>query len=254
MLPWMAERSIAVISDIHGNAVAFEAVLQNLERYPADEVVCLGDTVQGGTQPREVVDLLKVLGCPVILGNADAYVLEGAIKEDSTEAVSEPMKQIRDWTYEQLGEDGRKFLSTYLSLHEVEITPGVSLFCFHGTPDSYDGVLLPQTSEEELRSAFAGHDAPFMCGGHTHIQWTVAVDGTRFFNPGSVGLAYNRFLEQEEFFFYPLAEYAMVIAEGDTVRIEFCHVPYDVDQLEKAALASGRPFSENEGAKYRPKV
>lgn len=242
------------MSDIHGNAVALEAVIRNLKRYPADEVVCLGDAVQGGTQPRRVVELLQELGCPVILGNADAYVLEGAVQESSTEAVSEPMKMVRDWTYEQLGEDGRQFLSTFLATHEIEITPGVALLCFHGTPDSYDGVLLPQTEEEELRSAFAGHDVAYMCGGHTHIQWTVSVDGTRFFNPGSVGLAYNRHMEQEEFYIYPLAEYAMVIAEGDAVRIEFCHVPFDVDQLEKTAAASGRPFSETEAAKYRPKT
>lgn len=246
-------KSIAVISDIHGNAVALEAVLENLRRYPAHEVICLGDAVQGGVQPRQVVELLQELGCPVILGNADAYVLEGAVKDTSTEAVSEPMQMVRDWTYEQLGEEGRKFLSTFVATHETEVTPGVSLLCFHGTPDSYDGVLIPQSSEEELRSALAGHDAAYMCGGHTHIQWTVAVDGTRFFNPGSVGLAYNRYMEQEEFYIYPLADYAMVIAEGETVRIEFCHVPYDVDLLEKAAIASGHPFAETEAHRYRPR-
>jgi predicted phosphodiesterase len=57
---------IAVISDMHGNCVALDAVLADLESHPVDRVVCLGDAVQGGPQPAEVVARLRELGCPVV--------------------------------------------------------------------------------------------------------------------------------------------------------------------------------------------
>ena len=68
---------LAVISDIHGNAIALDAVLADLERRPADRLICLGDSIQGGAQPAEVVARLRELACPAVMGNADAWLLSG---------------------------------------------------------------------------------------------------------------------------------------------------------------------------------
>ena len=67
---------LALVSDIHGNDTALAAVVAELERLGIERVVCLGDAVQGGSQPREVLDRLAALGWPVILGNADDFLLE----------------------------------------------------------------------------------------------------------------------------------------------------------------------------------
>ena len=66
---------LGVLSDIHGNRVALDAVLDDVANHPVDQWVCLGDTVQGGAQPVEVLDRLVELDCPVIIGNADEEVL-----------------------------------------------------------------------------------------------------------------------------------------------------------------------------------
>ena len=68
--------NIALISDIHGNLAAFEAVLADIERVQPDQVDCLGDVLAEGPQPREVLARLRALGCPVVLGNADAELLD----------------------------------------------------------------------------------------------------------------------------------------------------------------------------------
>jgi predicted phosphodiesterase len=67
----------ALVSDIHGNTVALDAALADLKAHPVDQVVCLGDAIQGGPQPAGVVARLRELGWPVIMGNADAWLLSG---------------------------------------------------------------------------------------------------------------------------------------------------------------------------------
>lgn len=243
---------IGIFSDIHGNAVALDAMLQDLKTHPADTYICLGDALQGGCQPREVAAKLGEMGCPVIMGNADSFVLKGKPESSSVEAVSPPMMEVREWTVEQLGEEGMRFIESFIPTYEVDMGQAGKLLCFHGSPSSFDEVLLPESPVEELKNALDA-DAPLMCGGHTHLQWIVSLENMVFFNPGSVGVSYNRNLEMEVFYIYPVAEYAIVTTEGSVFNVEFCRVPFDVDDLESAAKASGRPYSENEGAKYRPR-
>lgn len=66
---------VALISDIHGNAVALEAALAAIEEEGVDRVVCLGDVAATGAQPRQVIRRLRELGCPVVMGNTDAQFL-----------------------------------------------------------------------------------------------------------------------------------------------------------------------------------
>jgi hypothetical protein len=78
-------KRIALISDIHGNAVALEAVLDDLAGRRAAELVCLADVAAGGPLPREALARLPELGCPVVLGNADGWLLEGVPSEPGQE-------------------------------------------------------------------------------------------------------------------------------------------------------------------------
>jgi Calcineurin-like phosphoesterase superfamily domain len=65
-------KRVALISDVHGNAVALQAVLDDLAGRRIAELVCLADVAAGGPQPREALSRLRALGCPVVMGNADA--------------------------------------------------------------------------------------------------------------------------------------------------------------------------------------
>ena len=137
----------ALISDIHGNAVAFEAVLAELERDPVDQVVCLGDALQGGSQPADVFALLRRLDCPIVLGNADAFLLDA---DAGVEVPTETQLDVRAWTRTQLGADGLSYIETFEPTLSVRLGGGRELLAFHGSPSSYDDVILPHETRPRL--------------------------------------------------------------------------------------------------------
>ena len=235
---------LALLSDQHGNDVAFQAALEDIEHLGVDDVVCLGDVVQGGTQPAETLDRLAVLGCETVLGNADAFLLE--IPDDSPEPVTERQLEVRNWTLAQLSpshlEQIRAFAPVVRREHE-----GVWLLLFHGSPRSYDDVLLPELGGEALEP-FLGRDAALLAGGHTHLQWTRRIGDALYVNPGSVGISYDR--QADSLALRPLAEWALVTIENGAVAVEFRQIPYSVDDVRAAARRSGRPFGDEWAAQW----
>jgi len=137
---------VAAISDIHGNRFALDAALADIEKRAIDRIVCLGDTVQGGPQPVETVERLRKLGSPVVLGNADAWLLNE--EADSAEPTSEEQREVRAWTISKLSRADLDFLRSYKPTVEIKLDEGQRLLCFHGSPTSYDDILLPDSPKE----------------------------------------------------------------------------------------------------------
>ena len=175
---------LALVSDIHGSDDALAAVLGELGELGIERVVCLGDAVQGGDQPREVLDRLAALGWPVILGNADAFLLE--IPEDSPEPLTQGHLSKREWTLAQLEPGHLDQIRSFSPTLDVELEDGLTLRAFHGSPHSYDDVLLPDSPDAQVERLLGGSGVDVLAGGHTHMQWTRYVDGALFVNPGSV--------------------------------------------------------------------
>jgi predicted phosphodiesterase len=171
--------SLALVSDIHGNGRALAAVVDELERLEVREAICLGDAVQGGDEPREVLDRLAALGWPVILGNADDFLLE--IPADSPEPITDRHLSKREWTLEQLEPRHLDQIRSFPRTLELG-----RLLAFHGSPRSYDDVLLPETDDD---SAWRAESFDVLAGGHTHLQWTRLISGALYVNPGSVGVS-----------------------------------------------------------------
>ncbi len=245
---------IAVFSDIHGNNVALEALLADLDQNPADRLVCLGDAIQGGPQPAEVVRRLRELACLVVMGNADAWLLTGV--ETGNEPMSEGRRRMLDavrlWSLPRLSAEDRAFIESFRPTVEMALDAGRKLLCFHGSPASFDDIMLPDTPQEQLFQFLGKYDADVLTGGHTHVQYVrrLGSDGRFFFNPGSVGLAYSHHQPDDTFRADPWAEYAVLTSEGDRLALEFRRVPYDVAPLIEAYAASGRPFADQEIAQY----
>jgi predicted phosphodiesterase len=227
----------AVFSDVHGNLVALEAMLDDLERRPVDQLVCLGDALQGGPQPLECAERIAELGCPVVLGNADAFVLT---LDPGAEPATDEMVTTARWSQERLGERGLELIRGYEPTVRVDLGAGRTLLAFHGSPGWYNEILLPSTPEDVVRRALDGADADVVAGGHVHMQWTRPIAHKVLLNPGSVGLAYDH--EQPEVvFFEPRAEYAVV---SDRLEIELRRIPFDAEAVVRAVEASGRPHAE----------
>ncbi|MFZ0340990.1 MAG: metallophosphoesterase family protein [Gaiellaceae bacterium] len=230
---------LALISDQHGNDVAFRATLADLERLGVEEIVCLGDVVQGGAEPAQTLDRLAALGCETVLGNADAFLLE-IPADDSPEPVTERQLEVRDWTLAQLGPAHLEQIRSFAPVVHRKLD-GVSLVLFHGSPRSYDDVLLPELGGEAL-VPFLGHDAALLAGGHTHLQWTRRLGDALYVNPGSVGVSYDRHPDPPVL--RALAEWALVTVADGAVGVEFRQVPYAVEDFRAAAERSGRPYAD----------
>src|SRR5436190_23119873 len=92
---------IALVSDVHGNDVAFAAVVSELELVAPDAVVSLGDVAQGGPEPSATLDRLATLDTRAVMGNSDAFLLE--VPTGSPEPITEAQLEVREWTLGQLG-------------------------------------------------------------------------------------------------------------------------------------------------------
>ena len=244
---------IAIISDIHGNDVALDAVLADLERHAVDRVVCLGDAVQGGPQPAQVVSRLRALGCPVVMGNADAWLISG---QDSGREPISPERQarmdvVREWMLSCLTPGDRAFIADFQPTVTIETGVGPRLLCFHGSPASFDDVILPTTPEDAFQRLLGGYGGSILTGGHTHLQQVRRLGDYFFFNPGSVGLAYSHQQEDEAAFRVdPWAEYAVLSAEPGRLGLDFRRVSFDVAELLRAYRAGGHPFGAEAPAQY----
>jgi predicted phosphodiesterase len=209
---------LALVSDIHGNDTALAAVVGELERLEIDRVVCLGDAVQRGDQPRQVLDRLAELAWPVILGNADDFLLE--VREDSPEPVTEAQLERRRWTLSQLEPRHLEQMRSFVPTLAIELDGGLTLRAFHGSPRSYDDVLLPETPDAQAEQRWGGSGVDLLAGGHTHLQWTRTIDGALYVNPGSVGFAYDRFDDDPQ----PVSVAEFAIVTGGSV--EFRRTPW----------------------------
>lgn len=243
---------IAIISDIHGNCIALDVVLADLRQTPVDQIVCLGDAVQGGPQPAQVVARLKELTCPVVMGNADAWLLSG--QETGHEQIPaerlRKMQAIRDWSLSQLSTEDRAFIEQFQPTVTIVPETDRSLLCFHGSPTSFDDILLPTTPEEEVQRLLGNYASFILTGGHTHLQHVRRIGDSFFFNPGSVGFAYSHQQADDSFRADPWAEYAVLTLGSAGTGLEFRRVPFDTVQLIQAYQANGRPYADDAVSQY----
>jgi putative phosphoesterase len=238
-------RRVALISDQHANDIAFEAVADDIERIGVDQVVCLGDVAQGGAQPVEALARLRRLGAETVLGNADDFLLE--VPTDSPEEITESQLAVREWTLRRLAPEDIDLIRGFRATIELEIE-GRRLLCFHGSPRSYDDVLLPEADGVDLAPWIA--DVDLLIGGHTHRQWTRQIGRALFVNPGSVGLAFDQHQSEDDVRIRPVAEYAIAFVTGAAVSIDFRRIPYSLEELREVVIASGRPDAEAHLALY----
>lgn len=246
---------IVVMSDIHGNAYALATLLPELRAESADAIVCLGDAIQGGAQPAETVALLREIACPVVMGNADAWLLTGV----ETDAGSIPesrkirLNDVRDWSLSQLSEADKAFIAAFEPTVELPLGERRNLLCFHGSPTSFDDILLPATPDEEFEGKLAAYQPNIMTGGHTHMQQIrrVGTGESFFFNPGSVGFAYKHYQPDGNFSADAWAEYAVLTFSKGQTGVEFRRVPYDVATIIEIYRRSGRPHASEAISQYQ---
>lgn len=227
---------IALIADIHGNRVALDAVLADLERAPADRLVCLGDVAEGGPQPVEAIARLRELDCPVVMGNCDGWL--ATLDPPDTERWRH---DVGCWTRERLAARDLDFLLSFRPVVELD-----GLLCFHGSPRSFVDTILPTFTDEELAEALGGTGARVLAGGHVHVQWTRRAGESLYVNPGSIGQAQL----PDRSGWAPRAEYAVVTIEERRLGVELRSVAYDAREVSRLCLERGMPHPEQTAARW----
>lgn len=224
---------LAIISDIHGNLPALEAVLDDIANQAVDEVYHLGDLVGYNPFPNEVVDKVKGLGIPGVVGNYDmaaAADVPDPIGAYLNPAISEMAKSIYRWTRAQVSPETRDYLLGLPERLTLKLN-GLEILLAHGSPRHIREYLRPRLSDEELRPVLEAIPAGALFTGHTHLPLVRQVAGKWLINPGSVG-----FPKDGDY----RAGWALVTVKGG-LKVEIRRVDYDVHRTVDALLAAGLP-------------
>lgn len=236
---------IALIADIHGNPIALDAILGDLQsQEPIDEVWMLGDLVAIGHDPLGVLERLAQLSnARYVRGNTEDYVTRGELPGPTMEEVQASPRLLPDfvhmaqsfaWTQGAVTAAGWFDWLADLPVEQRTTLPdGTRLLGVHASPGRTGGTgFHPGLSDVELRSLLAGCEADLVCVAHTHWPLDIEVDGVRVVNVGSVSNPVAPGL---------LASGVILDADQTGYRIEQRSVAYDRQAVIAAAHAARHP-------------
>ena len=231
---------IGLISDVHGNLLALEAVLAELEREELDGLVCLGD-IAVGPQPAAALARVRELGCPVVKGNWDEWFCAGMPPADTETA--RKLMEIGEFWAAQLSAEEIAEVRGYAPTVELDLGGGETALCFHGSPSSNTDGIYSVTPDDALARMLGDVSARavLLCG-HTHIQMLRRLEHSLVVNPGSVGLPFSDWAPHT-IRIAPWAEYAILGHDDGRLSVDFRRTSYDVDALLDLTLASGVPHA-----------
>jgi putative phosphoesterase len=213
---------IAIISDIHGNLPALEAVLTDLNEIRPDAVLHGGDLALGGPHPVEVVDRIRELGWPSVIGNTDE-----ALAEDpkTLEKKGKFIAQAAARTREMIGSERVKWLA---GLPLKERADGIAVV--HATPGDCWAIVAHDGPDDQLRGTFGTLGAPVAVYGHIHRPYVRHLGALTVVNSGSVSLSLDGDVR---------ATYVVI----DNGRVEHRRVAYDLDRVANDMVAIDYPNS-----------
>jgi predicted phosphodiesterase len=243
-------RTLAIVSDVHGNSVAFKAALDDMSGLGVDAVISLGDVAATGPSPVDSVRMMVRHRIPSVMGNTDERILRPDASKFNSERGSE-IPVIDEWCSKKLGAAEMARISTFKPLLHVQFG-SKNILCFHGSPRSNTEVIDASTAEKTIGEIFAGHATELFAGGHTHVQMLRRHGSSQIFNPGSVGLPY--YIGSDGSHYRPVrAEYAIIESNGPTLSVRFRRVAYDLDELVRDVQRSGMPHSDWWTSKWKNK-
>jgi predicted phosphodiesterase len=223
---------VAIVSDIHGNRRAFQAVLADLRQVAPDLVLHGGDLAYGGAHPADIIDQLRSLGWPGVRGNTDEMLwspeslAEFAARQPKLGPLLAILQEMIPPTLASIGEERLRWLEglPYLSSQE-----GFSLV--HASPGDLWRAPMPNASDDELQSTYASLGAQIVVYGHIHRPYIRRPRGMTIANTGSVSQSYDGDRR---------ASYLVIDGESITIR----RVEYDVESEAKELLRSGLPHAD----------
>jgi predicted phosphodiesterase len=226
---------IAVVSDIHGNRTAFEAVLADLRQASPDLILHGGDLADSGASPAEIVDSIRDLGWQGVVGNTDEMLFKPesltdyAAQSPQMQPLVATIQQMAAATREMLGEARLAWLRNLpRSLPRSEVHGPMALI--HASPESLWRAPAHTASDADLESVYSPLGKPMAVYAHIHRPYIRSVSGMLVANTGSVGLSYDGDRR---------AAYLLLDDSEPSIR----RVEYDVDSEIKALSACSLPHA-----------
>lgn len=222
---------VAIVSDIHGNLTAFEAVLADLRQTAPDIVFHGGDLPHGGSYPAEIVDRIRDLNWLGVVGNTDEMLFDPdslarfASGAPHLETMWNAIAEMAAWTRNALGQERIDWLSAIPHRLEYE---GMALV--HASPETTWRAFGPEASDEELETAYSPLGKTIAVYGHIHRPFVRRIRKLTIANAGSVGLPYDGDRR---------ASYLML----DDGKAEIRRVEYNVEREIEAVMTCGMPHS-----------
>ncbi|MGL1934964.1 MAG: metallophosphatase family protein [Fibrobacterales bacterium] len=216
----------AVVSDIHSNFYALEAVYFDIRSRGIDTIYCAGDIAGYYTLPNETIDLLKKMNAQAILGNHDFDILYRKFKDPMSSSCP------KVWNYNNLSESSLEYLKSLPDFLNVEVE-GKKIHICHGSPSSRTEYLHQNSLGAELAITSIEHDI-LICG-HTHIPYHQSYGNKHIINSGSVGKPKNG---------SPNATYVIVTVTDD-VSVEIGDVQYKFHKTVEHVVNSSELPEQN---------
>jgi putative phosphoesterase len=224
---------IAIVSDIHGNLTAFEAVLADLGETAPDLILHGGDLGDNGSRPVEVIDRIRDFGWRGVLGNTDQMLFApetltayGSKAPAEFQPMFAALEEMAAASRDLMGADRLAWLREL----PMTVTEG-EVALVHASPASCWSSPADSASDEELRATYAPLGGAVAVYGHTHMPYVREIAGLTVANSGSVGLPFDGDRR---------AGYLLIDGVAPVVR----RVEYDVDRELKALREGGRPHAE----------
>ena len=217
-------KAFAIISDVHANFEALEAVLTETRGL---DTICLGDLVDYGANPNEVIELVRGRGIRTIMGNHDWAAVNGDTSLFNPRAA---MSSI--WTQRHLTSQNLEYLRA-LSPEFRDRLAGPEAYFTHGSPDDRLWEYVDPRTHADLFGHYLSRLGVALIGlGHTHVPYVWQEQGKTVFNPGSVGQPRDG---------NPKASYAVVAVEGRVATVDLRRAEYDVQKAASKILDAGLP-------------
>jgi len=210
---------IALVSDLHGNLPALEAVLDAIAKDGVEEVFLLGDLLGHLGFPEETAALVRARRIVGVVGNIDLEVLKAGRGKGS---------RAHRRTFERISPETVRWIGNLPWTRRLA-RGGVAILLTHGTPRSPYAYLRPTIAPAALRALLGGASARVVACGHTHVPAAVEIDGILHVNPGSVG----RPIDGDARAAYAIVEF------GVLPRASIRRVPYDVERAARAVVDQG---------------
>jgi len=224
---------IIVISDVHGNFHALQAVLRHARGQGAGEqVLNLGDATGYGPCPDQAARWLQSENVISILGDYDKKVLSKKHRKEQWARVDKPDKRMMfAWTYDALSKKSRQFLKSLPEQRSLVIE-NFRILMTHLSPDPDNEYLGPETPADHLNVLAGKVDADIVLCGHSHRAFIRKANGVSFINPGSVGR-----LDDGD----PRASYALLDMTDGNIQVHLFRVPYNITAAVQALRQKGLP-------------